>query len=66
MLNVMESNDHLRGLHININEGRELVYWSYVLQCEQNDLINAVLKIGTSAKMVDDFLILNRLKLPKE
>lgn len=62
----MESNDHLRGLHININENREIVYWSYVLQCEQNDLINAVLKIGTSAKMVDDFLILNRLKLPKE
>ena len=58
----MESNEHLRDQHININESRELAYWSYVLQCEQQDLVNAVMKIGTSAKMVDDFLYLNRRK----
>lgn len=62
----MESNEHLRDQHININENREVVYWSYVLQCEQTDLINAVLKIGTSAKMVDDYLFLNRQKYSRE
>lgn len=61
----MESNEHLRDKHININETRELVYWSSMLQCDQQDIIHAVLKIGTSAKMVDDFLILNRRKNPK-
>lgn len=61
----MESNEHLRDKHINISEAREVVYWAYVLQCEQEDLINAVMKIGTSAKMVDDFLFLNRLKNPR-
>lgn len=59
---IMESNEHLRDKHININESHELVYWSEVLQCDQNDIVNAVMKIGTSAKMVDDFLILNRRK----
>lgn len=58
----MESNEDLRDQHINIHDKRELVYWSYVLQCDQEYIIHAVLKLGTSAKMVDDFLILNRLK----
>lgn len=57
-----ESNEHLRDQHINIYDQRELVYWSYVLQCDQEYIIHAVLKLGTSAKKVDDFLILNRLK----
>lgn len=59
----MESNDHLRGQYINIKEERELMYWSYMLECERSDLVQAVFKIGTSAKMVDDYLILNRRKL---
>lgn len=59
----MESNDHLRDKQINISEKREVLYWADTLRCQQNDLINAVLKIGTSAKMVDDFLILNRQKI---
>lgn len=61
----MDSNEHLRDKHININESHELAYWSNVLQCDRNDIINAVMKIGTSAKMVDDFLILNRRKNTK-
>lgn len=59
----MESNDHLREQHINIQETREVMYWTYMLECEKEDLIQAVIKIGTNAKMVDDFLILNRRKL---
>ena len=58
----MESNEHLRNQHINIAEAQELMYWSRMLQCDQRDIIDAVMKIGTSAKMVDDFLILNRRK----
>lgn len=59
----MECNDHLREQHINIQESREVMYWTYMLECEKEDLIQAVIKIGTNAKMVDDFLILNRRKL---
>jgi hypothetical protein len=58
----MECNEHLRDKQINISEKREVIYWADTLQCQENDLINAVLKIGPSAKMVDDFLILNRQK----
>lgn len=59
----MESNEHLRDQHININEERELLYWSYTLECEKEDLVQAVIKIGTCAKMVDDYLIMNRRKI---
>ena len=59
----MESNDHLRGQYINIKEERELLYWSHTLECEKNDVVQAVIKIGTDAKMVDDFLIMNRRKI---
>lgn len=59
----MESNDHLRGQNININQTRELMYWSYMLECEKEDLVQAVIRIGTCAKMVDDYLIMNRRKL---
>jgi hypothetical protein len=59
----MESNEHLRGQYINIKEERELLYWSYMLECEQRDIVQAVIKIGTSAKMVDDYLIMNRRKI---
>lgn len=58
----MESNEHLRDQYINISETREVVYWAYVLECEQEDLIYAVQRIGTCAKLVDDFLYLNRKK----
>lgn len=59
----MESNEHLRDQHINIKDDRELLYWSYMLECEKEDLINAVIKIGSCAKMVDDYLIMNRRKI---
>ncbi len=59
----MESNEHLRDQYINIKEEKELVYWSYMLECEKADLVSAVIKIGTCAKMVDDYLIMNRRKI---
>jgi len=55
-------NDHLRGKEINIRMPREIQSWSSILRCAQDDLIRAVQKVGASAKMVDDFLILNRQK----
>ncbi|HTF02877.1 MAG TPA: DUF3606 domain-containing protein [Bacteroidia bacterium] len=58
----LRSNEHLRGKTINIHEPRDVEYWASVLKCAKQDLIHAVLKIGHSAKMVDDFLILNRRK----
>jgi hypothetical protein len=57
-----KNNDHLSGKVINIGDASELNYWCQALQCEKEDLIVATQRIGTSAKMVDDFLVLNRRK----
>ena len=57
-----ENMESLAGRRINIQHPHEIDGWCSLLQCDKEDLINAVLKIGNSAKMVDDFLILNRRK----
>lgn len=63
MLSVsIMNNEHLRGERINIREEQDVLQWSRKLNCEPNDVIHAVAKIGTCAKMVDDFLFLNRRK----
>jgi hypothetical protein len=59
---VCENNDHLSGKVINIGDAGEIKYWCKVLQCEKEDLVSAMQRIGNSAKMVDDFLVLNRRK----
>ncbi len=59
---AQNSNDHLNGKVINIATPREIDYWCEVLECEEDDLVGAIQRIGNSAKMVDDFLVLNRRK----
>ncbi|MBL0331090.1 MAG: DUF3606 domain-containing protein [Bacteroidetes bacterium] len=48
---------------IDISKKEELQRWSKVLSCREDDLVQAVLSIGNSVKMVDTFLCLNRKKL---
>lgn len=55
-------NAHLAGQKINLHSDENIRYWCRELNCNQDDLIQSVLRIGNSAKMVDDFLILNRKK----
>lgn len=55
-------NSHLIGKTVSIHSDQDLHYWCEVLQCDQQDLIQSVIRIGNSAKMVDDYLILNRRK----
>lgn len=55
-------NDHLNGKTIKIDNAKEIDYWCKLLQCEKEDLMNTIQRIGNSAKMVDDFLVLNRRK----
>ncbi len=57
-----DSNDHLHGKVINISTSSEINYWCEVLECEKDDLVGAIQRIGNSAKRVDDFLVLNRRK----
>ncbi|MDQ3109385.1 MAG: DUF3606 domain-containing protein [Bacteroidota bacterium] len=57
-----DNNEHLTGKVINIGDAGEINYWCKVLQCEKEDLLGATQRIGNSAKMVDDFLVLNRRK----
>jgi hypothetical protein len=45
-----------------MGDAGELNYWCKVLECEKEDLVSAMQRIGNSAKMVDDFLVLNRRK----
>lgn len=66
MLNVMEAkkddNTHLVGKTISIQSDQDINYWCAQLGCNQEDLVQSIMRIGNSAKMVDDFLILNRRK----
>ena len=57
-----KNNDHLSGKVINMGDAQEMTYWCKVLECEKEDLVSAMQRIGNSAKMVDDFLVLNRRK----
>ena len=56
------NNEHLSGKIINIDNAREVNHWCKLLQCEKEDLFIATQRIGNSAKMVDDYLVLNRRK----
>lgn len=55
-------NNYLIGKTVSIHSDQDLNYWCELLQCNQDDLIQSVIRIGNSAKMVDDYLILNRRK----
>jgi succinate dehydrogenase flavin-adding protein (antitoxin of CptAB toxin-antitoxin module) len=48
---------------IDISKKEELKRWSKLLRCQERDLVQAVLSIGSSVKMVDTFLYLNRKKM---
>jgi hypothetical protein len=62
MLKDPKNNDHLAGKTVRIDSAEQISYWCELLQCDRNALVETVHKIGSSAKMVDDFLILNRRK----
>ncbi len=47
---------------IDLHNKEAIKEWSIKLNCEEKDLIHAVMVIGNSTQMVDDFLILNRKK----
>lgn len=47
---------------INLQDKDSIKSWSQILDCDEKDLIDAVMVIGNSVHMVDDFLILNRKK----
>lgn len=47
---------------IDITNNEDLKKWCTELQCDEQDLIHAVLRIGSRVKSVNDFLILNRKK----
>lgn len=47
---------------IELTNKKNLAKWCTELNCEEKDLIHAVLRIGNNVKSVNDFLILNRKK----
>jgi hypothetical protein len=49
--------------NIDILKKEELKVWCERLNCKEDDLIDAVLKIGSCPNMVDMYLELNRKKL---
>ncbi|MCW3083958.1 MAG: hypothetical protein JWP12_1324 [Bacteroidetes bacterium] len=58
----MMNEQELANYKIDISNKASIKQWSETLCCEEQDLIHAVLVIGNSAKIVNDFLILNRQK----
>ena len=51
------------GKHINITDREERRMWAMKIGCEEKDLIDAVMVVGSSVRVVDDYLFLNRKKL---
>lgn len=49
--------------NIDILKKEEVMQWCEKLNCKEDDLIDAVLKIGSCPKMVDMYLDLNRKKI---
>jgi hypothetical protein len=45
-----------------ISKKMPLKKWSAILNCEEKDLMNAIMTIGNSLQAVNDYLILNRQK----
>ncbi len=60
-LSIMQ-NVRTKATKINLNDKDSIKVWSQILCCEEKDLIHAIMVIGNSLQMVDDFLILNRKK----
>ncbi|MEO6302854.1 MAG: hypothetical protein ABIP51_06755 [Bacteroidia bacterium] len=52
----------MKDTKIDLHSKESIREWSMILNCEEKDLIHAIMVIGNSTKMVDDFLILNRKK----
>ncbi len=59
---VMEKFTDVKNGMIDISNHEELKQWTEILCCKEKDLVEAVMVIGNSAKMVDSFLYLNRKK----
>lgn len=49
-------------LKIDLTNKENIANWCIELNCDEQDLIHAVLRIGNNVKSVNDFLILNRKK----
>lgn len=61
-LSKMQPLSKMKETKINLNNKESIKEWSIILNCEEKDLIHAIMVIGNSLQMVDDFLILNRKK----
>jgi hypothetical protein len=53
--------DHLKGKTVNIQKSTQIRYWCRLLGCRENDLIQAVMRVGDSAISVEAFLSMNCL-----
>ncbi|MBA2611031.1 MAG: DUF3606 domain-containing protein [Bacteroidetes bacterium] len=60
----MQPSPNIKETKIDLHNKEAIAKWSALLNCEEKDLIHAIMVIGNSTKMVDDFLILNRKKKP--
>ncbi|MBL7909970.1 MAG: DUF3606 domain-containing protein [Bacteroidia bacterium] len=58
----MQLPSNIKETKINLHNKEAIKDWSVILNCEEADLIHAIMVIGNSVQMVDDFLILNRKK----
>lgn len=59
---VQKTVTDMKEAKIDLHNKEAIKEWSIKLNCEERDLIHAIMVIGNSTQMVDDFLILNRKK----
>jgi succinate dehydrogenase flavin-adding protein (antitoxin of CptAB toxin-antitoxin module) len=57
-----EDFSRFRDKTINSLDNEELNYWSNILNCDTSILIQAIVKVGTNVMLINDWLILNRMR----
>lgn len=55
--------EEMENAKINLSEESSLLYWCKKFECEKEDLLKAINKVGNEAALVDCYLYLNRWKI---
>ncbi len=57
-----EDFSRFRDKTINSLDDEEMMYWSKILNCDTSVLIEAIVKVGNNVMLINDWLILNRMR----
>jgi hypothetical protein len=53
---------HLSGVYLDVANSGDISYWAKELNCEESDLVKAISMMGNHVALINDWLIMNRLR----